>query len=226
MNLAKPCIDVGVRTHNLDQMLSFWRDEIGLPYEELLKVGNGFHQHRLGLMGSVFKLNHSRQPLPASNPTGYHELQIARPVAQPVQRIDPDGNRVCLVPEGYQGITHIGMIIQVRSLARSREFFTTALHAEPLPDDRFRWGTTVFTLTENPQLPPSGGMQGKGYRYLTVQVYKVDTEHAAAIDRGAIEAEPPRTLGETARISFITDPDGNWIEVSQRASLTGDLSAD
>jgi lactoylglutathione lyase len=30
-------------------------------------------------------------------------------------------------------------------------------------------------------------------------------------------------LGETARISFILDPDGNWIEISQRASLTGAL---
>jgi hypothetical protein len=34
----------------------------------------------------------------------------------------------------------------------------------------------------------------------------------------------PFTLGSTARISFVADPDGNWIEISQRASLTGDLS--
>jgi lactoylglutathione lyase len=33
----------------------------------------------------------------------------------------------------------------------------------------------------------------------------------------------PVTLGTTARISFIRDPDGNWIELSQRASLTGSL---
>jgi lactoylglutathione lyase len=33
----------------------------------------------------------------------------------------------------------------------------------------------------------------------------------------------PITLGETARISFIRDPDGNWIELSQRASLVGPL---
>jgi hypothetical protein len=31
------------------------------------------------------------------------------------------------------------------------------------------------------------------------------------------------TLGTVARISFIRDPDGNFIEVSQRASLTGSL---
>ena len=67
-------------------------------------------------------------------------------------------------------------------------------------------------------------MRGLGYRYITVQVWKVDEEHANFLARGGTEASAPRTLGTTARISFIKDPDENWIEVSQRASLTGDLS--
>ena len=33
----------------------------------------------------------------------------------------------------------------------------------------------------------------------------------------------PVTLGTTARISMVRDPDGNWIELSQRASITGSL---
>jgi hypothetical protein len=37
------------------------------------------------------------------------------------------------------------------------------------------------------------------------------------------EARAPVTLGSTARISMVRDPDGNWIELSQRASLTGSL---
>lgn len=41
---------------------------------------------------------------------------------------------------------------------------------------------------------------------------------------GGDEGRPPATLGKVARISFVKDPDGNWIEISQRASLTGDLS--
>ena len=69
-------------------------------------------------------------------------------------------------------------------------------------------------------------MNGSGYRYLTVQVYKVDREHEDLKSRGAREAAAPLTLGTTARISFIMDPDSNWIEVSQRASLTGDLSSE
>ena len=66
-------------------------------------------------------------------------------------------------------------------------------------------------------------MQGLGYRYITVQVWNVDQEHTDFLARGGVEARPPTTLGTTARISFIMDPDQNWIEVSQRASLTGTL---
>jgi lactoylglutathione lyase len=41
---------------------------------------------------------------------------------------------------------------------------------------------------------------------------------------GAREAMAPRTLGTTARVSMVLDPDGNWIELSQRASLVGTLT--
>ena len=37
MNLAKPYIDIGVRTNQLEPMLDFWQNEVGLEYEELLK---------------------------------------------------------------------------------------------------------------------------------------------------------------------------------------------
>jgi len=224
MQLAKDCIDIGVRTNNLDDMLEFWTGEVGLPYDELLKIGGGVHQHRLRLNGSVFKLNHARETLPDNQPSGYRELLIASNVEAPRTLADPDGNVVTLVPKGHGGVTRTGMRMTVRSMEASERFFSNALQTESLGEHRFRWGTTVFQLQEMPGLEPSGGMQGAGYRYTTVQVYKVDTEHAALIERGAVEAAAPMTLGETARISFITDPDGNWIEISQRASLTGDLA--
>jgi lactoylglutathione lyase len=40
---------------------------------------------------------------------------------------------------------------------------------------------------------------------------------------GVAEGAAPVTLGEVARIAFVRDPDGNWIEISQRSSLTGKL---
>jgi len=118
------------------------------------------------------------------------------------------------------------MKMVVRSLDDARRFFTKSVHAEPLSNTRFRWGTTVFLLEEDKNAPIGGGMQGAGYRYMTVQVFKVDNEHTKALERGALEGSAPVTLGSTARISFITDPDNNWFEISQRKSLTGDLSAE
>ncbi len=40
---------------------------------------------------------------------------------------------------------------------------------------------------------------------------------------GVWEGAAPLTLGKVARISMIRDPDGNFIEISQRASLTGPI---
>ena len=174
MMLAKPCIDIGMRTSNLDAMLEFWQHRVGLPYEELLKIGQGVHQHRLGLLGSVLKLNHSREPLPDTPPSGYRELLIAADVAAPEPLLDPDGNRVTLVPPGFEGVTHIGMRMAVTSMDSSRHFFRDIIGAAQAGESAFRWGTTLLIPVEEPGLGPSGGMQGGGYRYLTVQVYKVD----------------------------------------------------
>jgi lactoylglutathione lyase len=38
------------------------------------------------------------------------------------------------------------------------------------------------------------------------------------------EGLAPITLGDVARISMILDPDGNWIELSRRASIVGSLA--
>jgi len=225
MKLAKDYIDIGVQTNNRDAMLAFWQDEVGLPYEELLKVGGGTHQHRLSLNGSVFKLNHVRDPLPAGAATGYSRLLIARSgVPSPVDMEDPDGNKVSLVPEGHRGITHIGMEMEVSSTAAFQHFYRDLIGADQIDETTFKWATTRFFVHENPDRAFAEEMRGIGYRYITVQVWQVDGEHERFVEAGGKEGRPPTTLGKVARISFIRDPDGNWIEISQRASLTGSLS--
>ncbi|MEX0943693.1 MAG: VOC family protein [Pseudomonadales bacterium] len=224
MKLAKDYIDIGLQTNNTEAMLRFWQEQVGLPYEELLKVGGGTHQHRHSLNGSVFKLNSIRDRLPDSGTTGYCELLIASPnLSSPRPLMDPDGNKVTLVPTGYEGVTHIGMRMEVSDLQRSRDFYQRILEADEVAPGVFRWATTRFFLTENTNYIPAADMRGKGYRYITVQVWDVDREHARIIELGGTEGRAPVTLGSTARISFIKDPDHNWIEVSQRASLTGEL---
>ena len=100
MNLAKQYIDIGIHTNQRQDQLDFWQNEIGLPFDELLKVGGGSHQLRHKLNGSIFKLNHSRHELPTVSPSGYSELLIARNnITSPRSLVDPDGNNVTLVPE-------------------------------------------------------------------------------------------------------------------------------
>jgi lactoylglutathione lyase len=71
--------------------------------------------------------------------------------------------------------------------------------------------------------PAEAPMDGPGWRYITFQVFKADAAHAHALANGGREAMAPLTLGTTARISMVKDPAGNWIELSQRASITGSL---
>ena len=61
MQLVKPALDVGLYTNDLDPMLTFWQQQAGLSFSELLR-GGGIHQHRHAIGDSVLKINHSRTP--------------------------------------------------------------------------------------------------------------------------------------------------------------------
>ncbi|CAN5739507.1 hypothetical protein BH11PSE1_BH11PSE1_29750 [soil metagenome] len=226
MELAKPRVDIGLSTNDLQPMLAFWQGEAGIPFDHLLKIRRGQDQHRHDALGSVLKVNHHADPLPDGPATGYRELIVARPgLTAPQTLTDPDGNRVTLVPPGYEGVTQIGIRIAVRDLAAHRKFYTQGLGLTEETPGAFRAGETLLILEESPDAPADAGMQGKGWRYITFQVFKVDEEHARILARGGREAMPPTTLGATARISMVRDPDGNWIEISQRASIVGTLEA-
>lgn len=225
MQLAKPRIDIGLSTNALEPMLAFWQGEAGAAFDHVLPIRRGQDQHRHDVLGSVLKINHHAAPLPANPPSGYRELLIAgEGLDAPRPLADPEGNRVTLVPPGELGVTQIGVRLAVRDLAAHRRFYGQALG---LPEERpgvFRAGESLILLEESPDAPSDAQMQGPGWRYITFQVFKVDEEHAAVLAKGGREAMAPLTLGATARISMVRDPDGNWIELSQRASIVGSLS--
>jgi predicted enzyme related to lactoylglutathione lyase len=227
MDLAKPRFDIGLATNHLEPMLAFWQGDAGVPFDHLLKIRRGQDQHRHDLMGSVLKINHMEAPLPASPPSGYRELLIAREgLGAAMAMTDPDGNRVSLVPTGVDGVTQIGVKLAVRDLAAHRQFYGEALGLpeEPYaPGAAFRAGEGLILIEESPDAITDAPFQGPGWRYITFQVFKVDAEHARILSLGGREAVAPVTLGTTARISMVKDPDGNWIEISQRASITGSL---
>lgn len=224
VELAKDRIDVGLYTNRWDEASAFWGGTVGLEYEELLKVGNGVHQHRFGLRGSVCKVNSARTDLPQA-PTAFRRLVVATAdpsLDAPRSLADPDGTEVELVPDGHDGITGLAVVWATADVAELGRLLSEGFGAA---QDAAGWrvGTSVLRLVHEPSVAPVDGMFARGFRYLTVQVRDVRAAHAHLLAVGWTEGRAPVKLGETAFISFVRDPGGSWIEVSQRASLTGPL---
>jgi catechol 2,3-dioxygenase-like lactoylglutathione lyase family enzyme len=227
MQLVKSVIDVGLSTNNLEPMLRFWQQEVAVRFDHVLPVRRGQKQYRLDEQGSVIKLNHHAEPLPEAAPSGYRELIIAREGLQkPRRMVDPDGNRVQLVPKGYDGVTQLGVAMGVRSLSEHRRFYGDILgFAEQswTGGPAFRLGDSLLLLEEDRAATIDPVRQASGWRYITLQIADIDAVHGELLGKGVLEGLAPITLGDVARISMILDPDGNWIELSRRASIVGSL---
>jgi lactoylglutathione lyase len=227
MNLAKPRVDIGLNTNQLEEMLAFWQGEMGVPFDHVLPIRKGQKQHRHDLLGSVLKINHFADPLPRAPKAGYAEMLIAQPGVRSIGVLhDPEGTTVCRVAPGTLGISQIGIKLKVRDLEAHKRFYEDALGLPEVSHAHgaaFQAGETVILLEETDDAPQDAAFQGSGFRYITFQVFKCDEEHARILEHGGREVLAPTTLGTTARISMLRDPDGNWIEISQRASITGSL---
>jgi lactoylglutathione lyase len=194
MDLAKRFVDVGIFTNRLDEMRAFYGERIRLPYEELLPVGGGVRQYRYGLLGSVLKINHSRDLLPPRIAGGYRMLSISDPrTPMPIPMQDPDGNDIQLVPTGQRGVNQIEIHIGVTDEAAFGHFYGEALNAERLSASRFKLGETVISFQNDPA---------------AVRAQKSPSASAADV------IVSMRAVGMRY---------GNFIEISQRASLTGPL---
>lgn len=224
MKVVKQQIDIGLYTNQRQPQLDFWQQIVGLEFDHLGKLGGGVHQLRHHCNGSVIKVNHARDPLSNDAPTGLARLIIARDgIMQSHELKDPDGNEVTLVPIGQDGVVNLALRLRVRNLKDSKAFYRDAMSFEDLRDGRLRCGESLIFLEEDTEAPIVGPREGKGFRYFTVQIDDCDKTHAEVLAAGGREGRPPITLGDTVRYSFVRDPDGNWIELSERATLTGGL---
>jgi catechol 2,3-dioxygenase-like lactoylglutathione lyase family enzyme len=228
MQLAKDVIDVGLSTNNLQPMLRFWQQDVGLRFDHVLPVRRGQKQYRHDALGSVIKLNHHVEALPAAAPSGYRELIIAREgVTTPRTMVDPDGNRMRLVPPGHDGITQLALTMGVRSVGEHRRFYGDILGFTEQAwsgGPAFCLGDSLLLLEEDHAATVAPVRQALGWRYITLQIADIDTIHNDLRNKGVREGLAPVTLGNVARISMILDPDGNWIELSRRTSIVGSLS--
>jgi len=229
MKLAKPHLDVGLFSNKRDEQLAFWQHAVGLPYDHLGKLGGGVQQHRHHMNGSILKMNHARDPLPAMAPSGIIGLQIARAdLAAPRVLADPDGNEVTLVPPGpkggHAGVDGIAILLRVNDPDAHDRFWTHVMQYERAGTGRYRCGDSLIVIAEQGKVEHRGtAWRGPGYRYTTVQVWDCVAEYEGILARGGTAGGDVRVLGETVRYAFVCDPDGNHIEISQRASLTGNL---
>jgi predicted enzyme related to lactoylglutathione lyase len=225
MKLAKQHLDVGLFSTKRDEQLAFWQQTVGLPYDHMGKVGGGVQQHRHHMNGSILKMNHSRDPLPDVPPSGIVGLQIARAGLGAVQELaDPDGNKVALVPKGTDGVEGIAILLTVNDPAEHDRFWTHAMQFERVGPGRYRCGDSLVVVAGRGRVEHRGEVwRGPGYRYLTVQIWDCLAEYEGILARGGTSGGTPRVLGDTVRYAFVCDPDGNHIEISQRATLTGSL---
>jgi lactoylglutathione lyase len=141
--------------------------------------------------------------------------------------VDPDGNRVRLVPRGYEGITQLAVLVGVRSLGEHRRFYGDILgFAEQSwsGGPAFRPGNSLLLLEEDGAATVDPVRYARGWRYITLQIADIDAVHDDLRSKGVRGGLAPMTLGDVARISMILDPGGNWIELSRRASIVGHLS--
>jgi lactoylglutathione lyase len=222
MNLAKPHIDVGLFSNKRDEQLAFWEQTVGLRYDHLGKLGGGMQQHRHHMNGSILKMNHARDPLPAAPPSGIIGLKIAREdLTMPAALADPDGNMVVLVPKGHEGVQGIAVLLRVSDPAAHEHFWGHVMQFERAGDAAWRCGDSLIVIAEQGPVERSKEYRALGYRYTTVQVWDCVAEYNGIMERGGKSGQGPKILGDTVRYAFVVDPDGNHIEISQRASLTG-----
>ena len=79
----------------------------------------------------------------------------------------------------------------------------------------------MLILQKGPGATETKTFVGEGFRYLTIQVFDAVATCNAIKKLGGRIAMEPIWVGEIAKVGFALDPDGNWLEISARASLTG-----
>ena len=215
MDLAKPCLDVGLYTGDLDAHRRFWEDEVGCAYQGYLKLGGGVRQHRFGLDRSVVKVNHARDRLPDS-PSGLRRLTVTSSrVEQPVELDAPDGLAVRLVPVGHDGPGALVVEVAASDVEATRRWWSQGLGAEDGAEDgdeqggdeqggeergaTVAVGTTVVAFVADPDRLPTGELQARGLRYLTVQVPDVVAAYERFVSRGSGRSHVPHQAGRYRR---------------------------
>lgn len=220
---AKDRLDVGLMTDD-PSMVDFMSRTVGLGEPEVLRVNRRTTQHRFDVRGSIIKIN-VVDGIEGAARSGYRRVEIVDDQATGATEFDgPDGVIIAVVPAGQGGVDHMSVHMGVPDLVAAQRFFGDGLGWR-VDGALVRFGASLVKLEQDTSAPTGNPdpASTRGWSYLTVQVRDCDAETASAVKAGAPVTRAPRTYGEVARFSMVTDPWGNHVELSQRASLTGPL---
>ncbi|HIF10690.1 MAG TPA: VOC family protein [Sneathiellales bacterium] len=221
MRLAKPHLDIGLFTNDIASHRTFWMETVGLRLDHKINFKDGIVQHRYDAHNSVIKVNHFPDPMVEQPPSGYVGLTIAGDVTATWEGQHPGGEFVRLVPPGTDGIVGIGITVRSPNPKRMMDFYTDAMEFEPVGPASVRCGDSLLFVEEGPGGSETDDFIGPNFRYLTVQIFDADETCDQIVVRGGRLGKAPVTFEDVARYGFVCDPDGNWIELSARKSLTG-----
>ena len=218
VNLTRKSFDIGLYTDNGDAVLAFWQKEVGFECAAALPVDATTVQHRHRAPGCAMKINVVPKGSLGASPAagGFCELVVSRTgLTSEKKLVDPDGNRILLVPPDALGEARIGMRVRTNSAEKLGRLYQHAMGFRAL-DDRTYTSEGSRLMVEETTDPIDGGrLRAAGYRYLTFHVGDVDADYAEVVSSGAPSGMAPMDFGNVARIAFVKDGDGNWYELAR-----------
>lgn len=219
--LSKPYIDVGYFSNKGQALNSFYADEVSLPSGPKLALENGYDLYRFDVGGSALKVNDLATPIPQAI-VNYARIAIpTRNIETRREMRDPDGNPVDLVPFGDRGVTQLGISWILPNEDAVHDFAVNTLGAVNIGGLSYQFGNTTILFEAHSDAPRANALEARGLSYVTIHVADLPTAHEHLIRNGCTEAIPPTPFRDITAYSFVRDPLGGWIEVSQRADLTG-----
>ena len=225
MRLTKPHLDIGMFTNDIAAHRRFWSKQLGLRFDHKLELSDNWEQHRYDAHDSVVKVNHLRDPLAPDPRSGYVRLSIRSDRDAGWSGTTPDGDSVELVAPNQHGIVGIAITVASPDPPKMMDFYVNTMEFEALDEHTARCGDSLLFVETGPGGYEGTDFRGAGFRYLTVQIFDADESCAAIVARGGRLGQAPVSFRDVARYGFVCDPDGNWIEISARASLIGANSA-
>jgi catechol 2,3-dioxygenase-like lactoylglutathione lyase family enzyme len=229
LRLSRGGFDVGllttdVVTTDVGPMIAFWHGECGLPIERVFEPSPGVTQYKLTMHGAVLKVNHV--PSSSGRPARMGAIRLLQlvddEIDEPRHLRDPDGNLVQLVPPDGAP-SSFGVHLAVSDERSAAEFYGGVLGLQLVGDRVYDVAGAALSFAWSPDVALGTNTGARGFGYITLQVMDVVSAHALVCGRGANEVMAPSDSAYSggSSVSFVSDPDGNLIELSERPDLVG-----